>query len=213
MIYVLIAPVVMCEGLTPPWHPCFLACGASPRCSRSKLRHEQRKCSRSLRIMPDLDDEEASSAALIAGTTIGGGFLALPSATAPLGAAPSVLGLSGVWLFLLGTSFSMVDSIFMLNKKNMGASDSMVGNISIFSLVRECFGDAAGTLAGMVFLLLVNVTLVAQLSKIGTILNSTFPLLGRGAWTFVFSAIAVALCALGKYEIKLRKPTTHSRQQ
>ena len=147
--------------------------------------------------MPDLDDEEASSAALIAGTTIGGGFLALPSATAPLGAAPSVLGLSGVWLFLLGTSFSMVDSIFMLNKKNMGASDSMVGNISIFSLVRECFGNAAGTLAGIVFLLLVNVTLVAQLSKIGTILNSTFPLLGRGAWTFVFSAIAVALCTLG----------------
>ena len=71
-------------------------------------------------------------------------------------------------------------------------------NLSIFSLVKECFGDAAGTLAGMVFLLLVNVTLVAQLSKIGTILNASFPILDSGVWTFVFSALAVAMCTLGQ---------------
>lgn len=199
---VLLLLVVMGEGLTPPGFR-LLACGAS-RCSESKLRRrESKKCSRSLRVVP-FDDEESSSvvssAALIAGTTIGGGFLALPSATAPLGAAPSVLGLSVVWLFLLGTSFSMVDSIFMLNK-NMAASDSTVRNLSIFSLVKECFGDAAGTLAGMVFLLLVNVTLVAQLSKIGTILNAAFPLLGRGVWTLVFSAMAVLLCTLEANQI------------
>lgn len=74
-------------------------------------------------------------------------------------------------------------------------------NLSIFSLVKECFGDAAGTLAGMVFLLLVNTTLVAQLSKIGTILNAAFPLLGRGVWTLVFSAMAVLLCTLEANQI------------
>ena len=111
---------VVCEGLTTPG----LVTRGAPRC------HTHEKCRSGLWAVPFDEEEEeessvVSSAALIAGTTIGGGFLALPSATAPLGAAPSVLGLSVVWLFLLGTSFSMVDSIFMLNK-NVGASDSSV---------------------------------------------------------------------------------------
>jgi len=44
-----------------------------------------------------------SQACLVAGTTIGGGFLALPLATAPLGAVPATVGLVLTWLVLLSS--------------------------------------------------------------------------------------------------------------
>ncbi|OLQ13448.1 hypothetical protein AK812_SmicGene2545 [Symbiodinium microadriaticum] len=40
------------------------------------------------------------AAAIIAGTALGGGFLALPSVTAPMGVMPAIFGLIVVWAFL-----------------------------------------------------------------------------------------------------------------
>ena len=64
------------------------------------------------------DTTIASQAALIAGTTIGGGFLALPASTSPCGAAPAAVGLVGVWLFLLGGALSLSNAIFMLKRNS-----------------------------------------------------------------------------------------------
>ncbi|KAL9184103.1 hypothetical protein ACHAXT_002189 [Thalassiosira profunda] len=143
----------------------------------------------------------ASQAALIAGTTIGGGFLALPAATAPCGAAPAALGLVGVWLFLLGGALSLSNSIFML-KRSYGKDEIETrdanSEVSIFSLIKECFGSTAGILGGLVFLLLVKVTLVAQLSKIGVLLEGTMPALDRRVWTSLFSVAIAALCLVAK---------------
>ena len=134
-----------------------------------------------------------SQAALIAGTTIGGGFLALPTATAPCGAAPAALGLICVWLFLLGGALSLSNAIFIMKRRN-NIDESMSGieeeqDISLFSLIRECFGSTAGFLGGLLFLLLIKVTLIAQLSKIGVLLEGSFSIFNRQVWTSVFSIL------------------------
>mmetsp|Transcript_8925 Transcript_8925/g.21663 ORF Transcript_8925/g.21663 Transcript_8925/m.21663 type:complete len:523 (-) Transcript_8925:33-1601(-) len=142
----------------------------------------------------------ASQAALIAGTTIGGGFLALPAATAPCGAAPAALGLIGVWIFLLGSALSLSNAIFML-KHDGGKEGGMPVQgkaVSLFSLVRECFGSIAGILSGVLFLLLIKVTLIAQLSKVGVMLEGALPILNRQLWTSLFSiSIAAIICLVG----------------
>lgn len=48
--------------------------------------------------------------AIIAGTCIGGGFLALPTVTAPVGILPSTAALIGVWLFLVLTGISYAEA-------------------------------------------------------------------------------------------------------
>lgn len=131
----------------------------------------------------------ASQAALIAGTTIGGGFLALPTATAPCGAIPAAVGLILVWIFLLSGALSLSNAIFML-KRNTTHQQS----ISLFSLVRDCFGNTAGILAGLMFLLLIKVTLIAQLSKIGVLLKAAFPIFNRQIWTSTFSLLVFGFC-------------------
>lgn len=158
----------------------------------------------------------ASQAALIAGTTIGGGFLALPTATAPCGAAPAALGLVAVWLFLLAGALSLSDAIFMMkNGNSTSSSGQIIGDdddtitmsmgslqdekdISLFSLVRTCFGNTAGILCGVVFLLLIKVTLIAQLSKIGVILEGAISIADRRVWTALFSVFITIICLIGK---------------
>lgn len=149
----------------------------------------------------------ASQAALIAGTTIGGGFTTLPAATAPCGFFPSALGLVGVWTYLLGCSLSFANAIFLMKKNRTivtthdNKSDSDDDIISIFSLVRKCFGNTAGVLTGLLFLLLIKATLVAQLSKVGVLLEEIDILnlgLHRGLCTILFSSIVATTCLVGK---------------
>lgn len=146
----------------------------------------------------------ASQAALIAGTTIGGGFLALPAATAPCGAAPAALGLIGVWLFLLGGALSLSNAIFMMKQNGLQVDEkkSMMQaqkkDLSLFSLIRECFGGTAGILGGVLFLLLIKVTLIAQLSKVGVLLEGALPIFNRQFWTFLFSVSITTVCLVGK---------------
>jgi tyrosine-specific transport protein len=154
----------------------------------------------------------ASQAALIAGTTIGGGFLSLPAATAPCGAGPATLGLIGVWLYLLGSALSLSNAIFLLKNKQQ-RSTTTTGNhilskllngrkddddeeigISLSSLITNCFGQTAGSIGGLLFLLLITTTLVAQLSKVGTMVEMALPFVHRGLATCFFSVVIATLC-------------------
>ena len=155
------------------------------------------------RVVPSTKDKSSilSQAALIAGTTIGGGFLALPSATAPAGFFAASTGLIASWAYLLACALSLTETIFMIkgikdkewsvNSKQAELeerdSDSTVSSedsnedspvqeqemrrLSMFSIVKKCLGSAAGTAAGGVFLVLMMATLVAQLSKVGVLLE------------------------------------------
>mmetsp|Transcript_505 Transcript_505/g.756 ORF Transcript_505/g.756 Transcript_505/m.756 type:complete len:249 (+) Transcript_505:78-824(+) len=59
-------------------------------------------------VAPPMKMSDAVS--IIAGTAIGGGFLALPSVTNPIGYLPSVLGLVLIWSYLVLSSTAFVEA-------------------------------------------------------------------------------------------------------
>lgn len=132
-----------------------------------------------------------SSSLLIAGTTIGGGFLALPRATAPAGFLPSTLGLVLSWLYLLSSALALADATIITSELEKSIDD---GNISIFRVCSTAFGEASARIAGLLFVVLMVSTLVAQLSKSGTLLSD---LLGSEKLaprcTLLFSALMAML--------------------
>ena len=176
--------------------PSLLSISPHPHLGRTLMT--QQLCSGCKENDNDESTSTLSQAALIAGTTIGGGFLALPTATAPCGALPSTIGLIGVWFFLLGGALSLSNSIFILKDQQDLDGYQKTKDISLFSLIRDCFGDVAGVIGGLVFILLIKVTLIAQLSKIGVLLEGSMPMIGRRALTVYFSAIITALCLVLK---------------
>ena len=144
----------------------------------------------SLSVSPTRDDASNSTvvncAALIAGTTIGGGFLALPRATAPAGALPSTIALVSCWLFLLMGAYALVDSI-LSTKEELGSSEGS-GQITVFAVAKNAFGNLGGVCVGGLFILLMVATLVAQVSKGGTMLFENFGF-SRISATLLFSAL------------------------
>ena len=132
-----------------------------------------------------------SSSLLIAGTTIGGGFLALPRATAPAGFFPSTLGLVLCWFYLMSSAFALADATIITSELEKNSDD---GNISIFRVCSAAFGESSARIAGLLFAVLMVSTLVAQLSKSGTLLSD---LLGSEKLaprcTLLFSALMAML--------------------
>ena len=60
---------------------------------------------------PVADMSDASAAALIAGTTVGAGVLALPAATAGAGFAASTGVLCGSWVFMAAAGLLVADCV------------------------------------------------------------------------------------------------------
>ena len=128
-----------------------------------------------------------SQASLIAGTTIGGGFMALPAVTAPVGGASSALGLGLTWGYLLWAALSLNSVIFRLR-------DSSDEPLSIMSVVEKSMGPVVASSAAISFQVLILATMVAQLSKIGVMFD--FPW-SRGVSTIMFSLIIFLVSLLG----------------
>ena len=131
-----------------------------------------------------------SSSLLIAGTTIGGGFLALPRATAPAGFLPSVVGLVASWLFLLSSSLSLVDATILTTNAKRGND---VEPVSVFRIGSAFGGPVAASLVGGSFCVLMVSTLVAQMSKAGSLLSDSLAPAVRFApslCTLAFSALS-----------------------
>lgn len=117
-----------------------------------------------------------NAAFLVAGTTIGGGFLALPSVAAPTGFIPATTGMILVWTFFLLQSFTMVEIIHNTRLGN-GNSD-MNTNMQQPQLQQEhpsgltaaakaTFGKRGEVFVGVVLTFLIQAILVAQISKAG----------------------------------------------
>jgi len=116
---------------------------------------------------------------------------------------PSAVGLVVVWIYLLGCSLSFANAIFIMKDSNRidgKQANNTKEEISIFALVRECFGTTAGVVTGLLFILLIKATLVAQLSKAGVLLQSNMflPNVHRGVWTVLFSFIVAFICLVAK---------------
>ena len=132
--------------------------------------------------------DQASAAALVAGTAIGGGFLALPYTTAPLGFLPSSACLTTCAAVLFVQACVLADVV-------IDASLSRGEPASLADVSREAFGPVGERAIGGLFAVLMTTTLCAQFSKAGELLCAQGGPRRTGA-TAAFAAASAAAAAL-----------------
>lgn len=104
--------------------------------------------------------------ALIAGTTVGAGILALPAVTLPSGIVPSTSGLIAVWLYAL-VSGLLVAEVTLNTIRTEGHP-----SIGFLAVVEKILGKVGGRLAGGAYLFMHYALLVAYIAQGGEILGS-----------------------------------------
>ena len=104
-------------------------------------------------------------AALIAGTAIGGGILALPSCTAPLGVGPTLVGLFGVWLFFAITGVAWAEAASTTLEECAAEEGCDPTAVSVVSVTRGTLGELPSALCSLAFLSQMVAITTAQLVK------------------------------------------------
>lgn len=133
--------------------------------------------------------DEAAAAALVAGTAIGGGFLALPYTTAPAGFLPSSVALCGSWLFLFLQSLVLSDLVLDAPADPPPSFNTLAG---------ASLGPVGQRAVSALFVALMLTTLAAQYAKGGALLGAALGLRAPGA---------SALCAVGLSLFTLLAPS------
>nr|KAJ0220398.1 hypothetical protein LSAT_V11C200092060 [Lactuca sativa] len=115
----------------------------------------------------------AGAVALIIGTSIGSGILALPQKTSPAGLIPSSISLSLCWGFLLIEALLLVEiNVGLLKKKkNVVKNENELEVISIRTMAQETLGELGGTIATLTYVFLGYTSMIAYASKSGEILH------------------------------------------
>ncbi|MCX7596721.1 MAG: tyrosine transporter [Fischerella sp.] len=104
------------------------------------------------------------STALVAGTTIGAGILALPAFTLPSGVVPSTVLLVAVWLYAL-VSGLLIAEVTLNSMRCVGRPSS-----SLLTTVEETLGFVGARIASIAYLFLHYTLLVAYVTQGGEIL-------------------------------------------
>ena len=119
------------------------------------------------------------AASIIAGTAIGGGFLALPSVTSPLGYGPAALGLILAWTFLLLSATAFIEAAGLVadlrdmeNANGVGGlpngpdiAVAQEGATSVATVIRYAFGKKAALVGGSLFIAQMLAVVTAQVVK------------------------------------------------
>ncbi|GAB2276753.1 hypothetical protein Dimus_011469 [Dionaea muscipula] len=145
--------------------------------------------------------------ALIIGTSIGSGILALPKKISAAGFVPSSISLMICWGFLLVEALLVVEiNVGLLNcrkkkKRNkVGDDDEKESGklvISMRSMAQETLGECGGVLATVTYVFLGYSSMVAYCAKSGDILFHLINYLPASISGCFFTAIFTALIALG----------------
>ncbi|MEH2177777.1 amino acid permease [Nostoc sp.] len=106
------------------------------------------------------------STALIAGTTVGAGILALPAVTLPSGIVPSTSGLIAVWLYAL-VSGLLVAEVTLNTMRTKGHP-----SIGFLGVVEKILGKLGAQIAGGAYLFMHYALLVAYITEGGEILRA-----------------------------------------
>ena len=113
---------------------------------------------------PAADMSDASAAALIAGTTVGAGVLALPAATAGAGFAASSGVLCGSWVFMAAAGLLVAEAAAAAARRT-GEPD-----VGFLATVRELLGDDVSRVTGATYAFLHYALLVAYAAQGGGLL-------------------------------------------
>ncbi|PIN00927.1 Amino acid transporter [Handroanthus impetiginosus] len=131
--------------------------------------------------------------ALIIGTSIGSGILALPKKTSPAGLLPSSISMTMCWAFLLIEALLLVEiNVGLLRKKKAKLEDDELEVISIRTMAQETLGEWGGSLATITFVFFGYTSMIAYCSKSGEILHrlTNFPESISGIiFTFLFTGL------------------------
>ncbi|WP_341527762.1 aromatic amino acid transport family protein [Nostoc sp. UHCC 0302] len=106
------------------------------------------------------------STALIAGTTVGAGILALPAVTLPSGIVPSTVLLITVWLYALVSGLLIAE--VTLNAMRLEGRPS----VGLLGVVEKTLGKLGARIAGGAYLFMHYALLVAYITQGGDILVS-----------------------------------------
>ncbi|KAL6649601.1 hypothetical protein ACP70R_013825 [Stipagrostis hirtigluma subsp. patula] len=117
----------------------------------------------------------SGAVALIVGTSIGSGILAVPQRTAPAGFIPSATCMITCWAFLVAEALLLVEINVHLRRKR-GKDDGGGGGgdlevISVKSMAQETLGEWGGNVATAAYLFLSYTSMVAYASKSGEVLG------------------------------------------
>ncbi|KAM1019779.1 hypothetical protein ACFX15_040376 [Malus domestica] len=140
----------------------------------------------------------AGAVALIIGTSIGSGILALPEKASPAGLLPSSISMVVCWGFLLIEALLLVEiNVSMRRKKRIeDNAENELEVISIRTMAQETLGDFGGTLVTLIYIFLGYTSVIAYSSKSGDILfyliNLPAPVSG-----FFFTMFFTLLIAIG----------------
>lgn len=157
---------------------------------RSNLRNEGVKIGRKKGSI-------AGAVALIIGTSIGTGILALPIKTSPAGLVPSSITLTICWGFLLIEALLLVEiNVVLQRRKKVKAESDELEVMSIRTMAQETLGEWGGALATVIYVFLGYTSIVAYCSKSGEILHhlTNFP----GSFCgFLFTFLFTILTSVG----------------
>ncbi|MDN3504813.1 MAG: aromatic amino acid transport family protein [Rhabdochlamydiaceae bacterium] len=100
---------------------------------------------------------------LISGTAIGGGMIALPVVTAPIGFFPSIVSFLITWLIMTFTAFLLLE-----------CNLSMKGNVNLISMCKNTLGPKGEAVAWVSYLLLLYSLLAVYISGTNSIISYIF---------------------------------------
>lgn len=110
-------------------------------------------------------NQRLSAIALVAGTTVGAGILALPAMTHPAGFLPSTVMLGVVWVYALVAALLLAEvNVFYMHQSGQPT-------IGLLSMVESTLGQPVANVAGGAYLFLHYALLVAYMAQGGEIIT------------------------------------------
>lgn len=119
---------------------------------------------------------------LVVGTTVGGGFLAMPYFAAPAGFVPAIAISIGAWAVLAASGLLVAETLMRTWARSSGRA------VSLLSATTDYLGQKWGVIAAISFFVMMNCTLVSQLAKCGALAH----FFSRGAVSHVIGATITA---------------------
>ncbi|KAJ8603812.1 hypothetical protein CTAYLR_000232 [Chrysophaeum taylorii] len=110
------------------------------------------------------DPSTLNAAALVAGTTVGAGILALPQATLPAGYVPGCGALVGSWVFML------VSGLLIAETTTTAICETKRPGLGLLATSSRTLGGAAGGIAGLAYAFIHYALLVAYIAAGGELL-------------------------------------------
>ncbi|KAL5801716.1 hypothetical protein ACOSQ3_033348 [Xanthoceras sorbifolium] len=150
----------------------------------------------------EVDEKKGSIAgavALVIGTSIGSGILALPQKASPAGILPSSISLITCWGFLLIEALLLIEinvSLWRKRTKKREEDGDELEIISIRTMAQETLGDWGGTLVTVFYVFLGYTSMIAYSSKSGEILFHLINL-PESVSGFLFTGLFTILISIG----------------